>query len=265
MMTEQHGDTQHLMERAAPKPSVEEDAPELSEQSAEESSEERYDRLVETGLLHERYSFDRWIDFKVKNELITQIFKNIAKRDAPINIASVAALIEAETTSEKDKHAQGAAHLEYNALPAAHMHTTPTYSSEFSYSERDIESLTARVDIHLGMVEHIEAHQPRSTDEYFALAERKIEEQYRTAQAEVISILEEQKRTLEYKQEVLEKKKQELELEGEVLESIIATLHDELADTKEQLVGRDFELYDKEVIEHLGAQAIEADDFTKAA
>jgi len=273
MMTEQHGDTQQIMERAAPKPSVKEvEAVEASEPSQDispenkgESAEERYDRLVETGFLHERYSFERWIDFKVKNELITQIFKNIATRDAPINIASVASLIEAEMTSEKDKHSQGAAHLEYSVLPEAHKHSSPIHTNEFAYSERDTESLTARVDIHLKMVEHIEENQPKDAEAYHSLAERKIHEQFRSAQTEVISILEEQKRTLEYKQQVLEHEKHDLKLQGEVLEAIITTLHDELTETKGQLVDRDMQLYDKEVVEHLGAQALEADGFTKAA
>ena len=136
--------------------------------------------------------------FKIRNELVAQIFRSFNDTDIPegsIDFMNLAEMMQKEVTSEKNFHFMQAQYLDVTAIPAAR--TRPVFSESYSgnpsaYLERDIPHLEAREEAHLAMNEYLDAFLPVATEERVDFAEQLARQFLPEAKNEALKILTEQ-------------------------------------------------------------------------
>lgn len=217
MMTEQSSATQTLAERDALYPSSVEEvttsdviliSEDAAETTPEDKVEEKYEDKVERTLNDKKHEYNFVLNFRVKNELIKQIFNDIDVDTGAINIDAVAQVIKKEVTAIKDEHFQSALYVENTLLPAAHVSQQIGISQ---YSPRDVENLSVRADAHLAMIEYIEQNAPSNSDGYTELSEAKIRELLPVARDEALAILIQQREEFERQERVAEERRQRID------------------------------------------------------
>lgn len=250
MMTEKIQTTQPSMEYSAVYPTgpIFDDDGEAIVRS-ENAISEQYGDTLETETTREGHvnegttvaldALDAWLEFKVRNELVAQIFKNEVD-EGLVNIADVTRVISAEMELEREKHQMSVTHIRTVVIPRAEKRNQPTFSDSTAYWKKDLDNLEARATIHQDMVGYIHAIQNTGEDALHSLAEEYIGRTITEARDEALAILVEQKQSLEA---------QNTEDTERIaaLEETIRMLQAELADATQQIQERDTALLDYEL------------------
>jgi len=259
MMTEQFSHKQTLAERDALHPTepttdeviiLGEDAYPSRTELIPVSQEQLLERNPNSGFYAAVQELDGWLLFKVKNELVGQIFDPHSTDRQSVNIAAVATTLQAEIAAEKAKHSESAAKLENETIPSAGMRTEPEMNSKnpYIYWQKDVENLWERVEVHMNMVEYIDAFEGTGEDWLYDLSEQYIARAREGARDEAIQIL------LQQREELEEKKRHDAE-RIEQLEAKLGVLTAEKEQAQAELQERDMQLLDDELVTHLTEEA----------
>jgi|GEM_PF-2189742 len=116
---------------------------------AEVSSEERLDRMFATA----KKELDTWLLFRVKNELVVQLYRN-RMHGQPLSMSDVEVVLQKEITLERDTHFQTAFRIESEDIPQARLRELP--EGVYKYSKCDVDMLWDWEETHTRMVEYIQ-------------------------------------------------------------------------------------------------------------
>lgn len=257
-MTEKIQTTQPLMERAAVYPTgpVIDDDGDVIIRSENATSEQygdtpedqpAHEERVNEGTTVELDALDSWLEFKVRNELVAQIFKDDVD-DGLVNIVDVARIITAEIELERKKHEMSVTHIRTVVIPRAQKRNEPIFSDSTAYWKKDLDNLEARATIHQDMVGYIQGIQGTGEDGLHSLAEEYIGRTLTEARDEALAILVAQKQSLEAQ------KVDDTERIA-ALEETIRLLQAELAEANQHIQDRDTALLDHELEAHIRKSA----------
>lgn len=196
--------------------------------------------------LREMYALDGWLSFKVKNELVKQIYSSLKDDESLIDIASVKNIISNELSVEIKNNRDKAEQLSDIIPQAATKENSENGNSD--YSSKDISNLQMRIAIHNQVATYIESAEAAGDDNMYDLTELYIQKVQLDAQSEVLTILKQQKAEFEKRNTENEEKIIELQ-------AVIVTLDAEIKHTYDQLSERDIMILDGELVEHLTVEA----------
>ena len=276
MMTEYTPHTQTLLERDALSPSAPE--PERTtddviirgvdtyKEELLEKIEDSYDEQVEALFTQEVTDFHTLLDFKVKGEIVAQLFKARPEgvANGSINLTEVRAVLTNHIAQAMESNNHQAQYIDNVAIPKARTRfeaPVKTIPGDIHYLNKDIPLLEAREDSYMKMVEYLNVLQPSTVDDSYDLAEAYIARILPEARQEAIDILKLQKEQAEAEKKKAEAAQQKAELKIEQLETTIDTLQVELAETREEVAQRDVQMFDAEMEDHLST----VDDLTEEA
>ena len=200
-----------------------------------------YQTIVEIGTEVQYKEFQDWMNWRVKNELVSQIFHGLGQADLQLNIRSVRDVIWKEITSQRDHHFQSAAHIENTLVPLAT--ARPTARPEISgyYWQKDISNLEARAEIHAAISQRISTTLAVLGDsELYDFAEDYTKELKLEAQQEALKIAKLRITDLEHEEQRNQQQMTELQ-------TIAATLAAQLEKSKTAVADRDIELHEYEM------------------
>jgi hypothetical protein len=190
-----------------------------------------YDEMVMIGVESEYKKFEDWLTWRVKNELIVQVYRGIETSDAQFNVTSVQAVLRKEISHQRDTHMQLAAHLDTVVIPLASMRPEPDHTE--AHWIKDVPNLETRSDIHFQVSELIAGLDGLSNDALYDLAEAYIKNGHVEARGDTLKIV---------KQKI-----KDLEQIGDENKATILALQSDVAILSLQLVERDMQLLDNEV------------------
>lgn len=207
-----------------------------------ETSLDPYEAQVATIFEKEKENFHALVDFKVKSELVAQLFKShpegIAK--GSINLTEVQSLVATLVAHDRDINNEHAQTMDNKIIPQARnrfeVPITPTQGVT-PYLEKDVPILEAREDAYVLMTNYLHEYGSVSQDEYRDRTEAIVARLLPEARQEAINILKEQRELLLAQAKEADKK--------------IGALEQELGIAKAETEGRDIEMYDKEMEAHL--------------
>ena len=233
---------------------VEQPVQEKTEQTEEEKAEARAQKaqeLLEEAIQSELYTLDGWLLFKVKSELVSQLYTNIGN-EAGVNIAHIQEVVNAELQKEKEKNLDQALHVA-GIIPYAAMVPTNPLKGPDSYWVKDIDNLQRRVDVHYEVVSFIESIESQGDDGMYSYTEDFVKRTQIEARDEVISIL---KDKLVSTEAMNEARIEELQDGVIILEAEVEFAKEQRDDNRKSNDNDvDIELYDKELVTHLTSQA----------
>jgi hypothetical protein len=170
---------------------------------------------VLAGLESEKVSLDEWLRFRVKNELVAQIFTTAKLADHSeytIDITAVKNVMISEMDLQKSHAEEISLHIE-TLIPVAKGRFIAPDRDPNRYVHSDVTTLEARSAIKELAVYYIEALQVKSDDDLHDLTETYIEETLEAARTEVIDYLAYRNNKLE--EELADRDMQLLDLEAE--------------------------------------------------
>jgi hypothetical protein len=177
---------------------------------------------------------DSWLQLKVKNELVVQLYRGLENVDFEIDTKAVGDVISSELTHEREKNLDQALHV-HTLIPYAAINAeTPNGPDE--YGHRDVQNLQRRIDVHHNVIDHIKAIEATGEDGLKELAVNYIEQTKDQARNEVIGVLMQQKK--------------ELEVSDQTNTLRIKQLEAALEQANEQILDRDMQLLDQELTIH---------------
>jgi len=224
----------------------------LVQQEVEETEEEKAQRaqeLLEEAIQSELHTLDGWLLFKVKSELVSQLYTNIGT-ETGVNIARIQEVVNAELQNEKEKNLDQALHVA-GIIPYAAMVPTNPLKGPDSYWVKDVDNLQRRVDVHYEVVSFIEAIESQGDDEMYDYTETFVKRTQLEARDEVISIL---KDKLVSRDALNEARIEELQDGMIILEAEVEFAKEQRDDNKKSNDG-DIKLYDKEFVTYLTNEA----------
>jgi hypothetical protein len=219
----------------------------LPETLTDTFSNEAIEELIREGCEQEAVALDDWIKFRVKNELITQMFTGLRDRVTnpfEVDASVVKEVVSAEIETQHDQSAKMVDYLEETLYSPATAQLPQTNGRfRVKYSDGDANNLERRRIIKSYAVKLIENIQNSGEDGLLDLANNYIDQTAAEAYREATLILAEQKKQLE-------KEKSEL------VEQVVV-LQEEVKIVRSELEGRDINLYESEMVSHLTAEAKE--------
>ena len=222
------------------------------EQTTEEKAEakaKKAQELLEEAIQSELHTLDAWLSFKVKSELVSQLYTNIGN-EAGVNIAHIQEIVNAELQNEKEKNLDQALHVA-GIIPYAAMVPTNPLKGPDSYWVKDVDNLQRRVDVHYEVVSFIESIESQGDDGMYSYTEEFVKRTQIEARDEVISIL---KDKLVSTEAMNEARIEELQDGMIILEAEVEFAKEQRDDSKKN-DDQDIKLYDKEFVAHLTTQA----------
>jgi hypothetical protein len=210
---------------------------------SQKSASEHFQDTVKSEL----NTIDSWLSFKVKNELVAQIYTNIGAESSQINIAAVQQVITDELQGERDKNLQHALRLN-EVIPIAASREEPGFNGQDFYWKKDVENLQQRMGVHREVTSYIKAIQASGDEGLYDLTETYIQRTLMEAQDEVLHILMQQKQELENRD--LQNKARIAKLMG-----AIGTLETELEHAHDWIVEHDTSQLDQELMAELEKDA----------
>jgi hypothetical protein len=208
-------------------------------------STEAIEELIRTGYEQEAVALDDWLKFRVKNELITQMFTRMRESVAnpfEVDTAIVKEVVSAEIETQHDQTARMVDYLEETLYSPATAQLPQTNGRfRVRYSDGDVDNLERRRMVKSFAIKLIENIQNTGEDGLLDLAKNYIGQTEAEAYREATLILAEQKKQLE---------KEKSELVEQVVE-----LQEEVKTVRSEIQNRDMQLLDSELEDQLTAQA----------
>jgi hypothetical protein len=164
--------------------------------------EKSYEQIIHDGVEGKMKAFDGWLGFKVKTELIAQIFTNVGSENWQIDIGSVFVMLKKEISNEKNVNFQSANELENTTIPLAisrdgdEKTKDPTKTATF-YKVKDVDNLWARAAIHSEISMRLNAIEETGDEGIYDLSEVYIQQLYPMAKSEALRLALLQKQELE--------------------------------------------------------------------
>jgi hypothetical protein len=211
-----------------------------------QQSDKTAEELIVDGISLELSQFEAWLGYRVKNEVLRQIFdKEIPEGE--IDITAVASIVKNEVETERDRRFQSSMELENDTIPTAALRQLPDEKSPTSYWRKDVANLEVRSGIDSGLSSLLDTIADTGEDGLRDLSEVLIAEVHNEARDEAIRILVQQERDL----------RQQHDRDQEQIQSLrekVVTLHNELQSAKQDIQDRDLELLNQEVETHLRSE-----------
>jgi len=232
---------------------VEQPAQQEVEQTTEEKAEakaKKAQELLDEAIQSELHALDGWLLFKVKTELVSQLYTNIGS-DTSVNIAHIQEIVNTELQNEKEKNLDQALHVA-GIIPYAAMVPTNPLKGPDSYWVKDVDNLQRRVDVNYEVVSFIESIESQGDDGMYSYTEEFVKRTQIAARDEVISIL---KDKLVSSEAMNEARIEELQDGMIILEAEVEFAKEQRDDAKQKDSNEDIVLYDKEFVAHLTTQA----------
>lgn len=211
--------------------------------STMEESLETVEVDIRLGFEKEAIALDDWLKFRVKNELVTQIFtglRNEVQNPFEINISQVKEVLVSEMDAQVDQSNQMIDYL-HATVPEAVRPNRKGRGSSTQYSYRDLGNLERRKELKTLAVDFIETIQQTGDDGLFELTENYISQTIEEARMEALTILAEQNKQLEAANLNLVEKVEELEEEVKIV--------------RLELEDRDMQLLDSQLEDQLTTEA----------
>ncbi|MDB5160022.1 MAG: hypothetical protein JWO99_285 [Candidatus Saccharibacteria bacterium] len=199
-----------------------------------------YEQIVEEGVEAQYGEFKDWLNWRVKNELVAQIFHGLGQDNLQLNIGSVRDVIRKEMTSQRDHHFQSATHIDTTVVPLAKMRPEAQPDIPGYYWQKDVPNLEARSEIHLEVSERISQFAMLDETALYDLSEKYIRELNVEAQKEALTIAVQKIKDLEEQE-----RKNKLEMVD--LKSVAAVLAEQLKKAEAHIADRDIELHEYEM------------------
>lgn len=197
------------------------------------SSVRSYEELFHDGMLSELSQLDAAISFKVKNELVTQIFSSLKGNQRlngggfQFNIASVVEIVQKELQAEKNRHFQSASVLENVTIPLARTRTEKNFDIPHYYTIHDLDNLQARSDIHTEVSDRLMVMEATGDEVIFNFAEKHIQRMSVDARDAALEIVTQQKLELEIRNLENEAKIGELQDTVSLLQTRVEMAHEQ--------------------------------------
>ena len=223
------------------------------EQSDDTVEEKTSEELLEEAIQSELHALDGWLLFKVKTELISQLYTSIGG-ETGVNIAQIQEVINTELQNEKEKNIEQAKHVA-GIIPYAAMVPTNPLKGPDSYWVKDVDNLQRRVDVHNEVVSYIEAIESNGEDGLYDLTEGFVKRTQLDARDEVISIFKQQQAELISRDAANEARIEELQDGIIILKAEVEFAKEQREDAMQNNADRDIELYDAEFVSYLTNQA----------
>jgi len=188
-------------------------------------------------------SFDGWLSFKVKNELITQIYQGRGADDLQINIRSITDIVHEAIVREKDQHFQDATRIENENIPLTKKRAAESYGQSKIDLTHDIERLEMLVDVNYEVAQRIEQIEATGDEGIQDLSENYIQLMEVSARDAVLQIVTSQKQELEAKSRQDAAKIDELEDEIDFLSLQLQDAQAQLDDRESEPAEQELTLY----------------------
>ena len=187
------------------------------------------DQIIENATVVELDSFEQWMAFRVKNELVKQIFEADGHSVSDINYDKVYSVVAKELEAEKDKKLKEALQLN-SALMLAAVRSYKDPHGFHDYGPNDLEAVQRRIDIKRNIITSIKATEATGYNGIMDKTIAYVNEVELKARKEVLDILKQQKQGLEQRI---------TELEDELIDRNMELLDIDVEnDIDEDLIGR---------------------------
>jgi len=205
----------------------------LVRQEVEETEEEKAQKaqeleaeIIQNAIDSKTQALDGWLAFKVKNELLVQIYK-AAGEDNDIDVNKIQEVVVSELATVKNENLAQAEHL-HDIMPAIAVRRGPARGGN-DYFDQDIDNMERRITVHYGVVEYIDALEAAGDEDILDLTQSMIEQHELKVRKEVLKIFVQQKKELENALEVSSDNNTRSEKRIIELKGAIVTLKEEVA------------------------------------
>jgi len=205
----------------------------LVQQEVEETEEEKAQKaqeleaeIIQNAIDSKTQALDGWLAFKVKNELLVQIYK-AAGEDNDIDVNEIQKVVVSELATVKNENLAQAEHL-HDIMPAIAVRRGPARGGN-DYFDQDIDNMERRITVHYGVVEYIDALEAAGDEDILDLTQSMIEQHELKVRKEVLKIFVQQKKELENALEVSNDNNTRSEKRIIELKGAIVTLKEEVA------------------------------------
>jgi len=205
----------------------------LVQQEVEETEEEKAQKaqeleaeIIQNAIVSKTQALDGWLAFKVKNELLVQIYK-AAGEDNDIDVNKIQEVVVSELATVKNENLAQAEHL-HDIMPAIAVRRGPARGGN-DYFDQDINNMERRITVHYGVVEYIDALEAAGDEDILDLTQSMIEQHELKVRKEVLKIFVQQKKELENALEVSNDNNTRSEKRIIELKGAIVTLKEEVA------------------------------------
>jgi len=206
---------------------VQKEVEETEEEKARKAQELEAE-IIQNAIDSETQALDGWLAFKVKNELLVQIYKAAtAGEDNDIDVNEIQKVVVSELATVKNENLTQADHL-HDIMPAIAVRRGPARDGN-DYFEKDIDNMERRITVHYGVVEYIDALEAAGDEDILDLTQSIIEQNELTVRKEVLKIFVQQKKELESKLEASNENNALNEERIIELKGAIVTLKEEVA------------------------------------
>jgi hypothetical protein len=199
-----------------------------------------YEQIVEEGVEAQYGEFKDWLTWRVKNELVAQIFNGLGDENLQLNIGAVRDVIWKEITSQRDAHFQDSQKIENTIIPLAKTRPEANPDIPGYYWQKDVPNLEARSEIHLEVSARISEFATMDETTLYDLTERYIKELKLEAQQEALKIAVQKIKDLEE-----EERKNQLTMVD--LRNVAQVLAAQLKEAEAQVADRDLALHEYEL------------------
>lgn len=178
-----------------------------------EVKEKTREELLEQTVQIELSTFDGWMHFRVKNEIIRQMYESLEQSHWQLDANKVQAIIEREVDTERERYQDYAERMrqeQRNITGRISLESEPKILESLS---KDLRFLGSRKETYFEVAQRLEAVQSTGDNGYKDLTERYVERARPEASKEIIAILAQQKRELETKIGTLALSLQERDME----------------------------------------------------
>ena len=166
--------------------------------TAPEAVKPTYDEYLDLAVQSELKGFVSWLNFKIKNELILQIYKDGADS---ISIANVAASLQSLFQNEQLMRNATALELDQSRIPDASPREELVATGRTEVAKEDLEMYHI---VQIEMADQVAAMEPKNKDDYFMMAAEYVNRLLADAKEEVRKIKLEQGDTRSEAQEAQE-------------------------------------------------------------
>jgi hypothetical protein len=167
--------------------------------NAVEVKQKTPEELLEQTVQIELSTFDGWMHFRVKNEIIRQMYESLERSHWQLDTGKVQAIIEREVNTERERYQQYAERMRQEQRNITGRMSVESEDHILESLSKDLKFLGSRKATYFEVAQRLEAVQSTGDDGYKDLTEKYAERAQPEASKEIIAILAQQKRELETK------------------------------------------------------------------
>ena len=112
-----------------------------------------HEQIVQEGIEIEARLFEAWLSMRVKDELVAQVIKNARDIKWQVDVKPIIEIVTKELRLQKDRSFQAATDLENRVIPLAMTRSEFIAGDPNFYTQDDVDSLYARIEIYMSAAE----------------------------------------------------------------------------------------------------------------